>query len=429
MTWNKPATWFSKEEPIKKSGTINDSEPKYGSPEGIDPTLFPENSINYTPGNYQGAGPFSDYEQLYIHNWLARHIIDFPIEDSFGVWRDWPDEYKKRMEKAEKDIKYKKHIIDGLTTADVYGGSLIVMFINNQPDMSKPLNLDAINKGDLLRIAVFDPLIIHKTDIEEIDPLSERYLEAQYYEIAGAVSNGKIHHSRCIELHGIELPKIQRRLLGSSYLSWGLSRLEPIKETVIDYMETDRAISKLLKRLSVIFVKEPGVSHARTTRAFHKIFAAVANVARSLSVHGIYYGDSKAEVGSINTTVAGVSDLTERKQENVSGAGEIAVTRLFGKAKAGMSGDTNDGDIRNYQGYLLKYRNRKLEALEVLEEVLIRSAIGSNPDDCIPDWCEISVHTETEKAEIKLKLAQAKKAEAEAVSLAKTDNKDVKDES
>ncbi|TGW14447.1 DUF1073 domain-containing protein, partial [bacterium NHP-B] len=91
--------------------------------------------------------------------------------------------------------------------------------------------------------------------------------------------------------------------------------------------------------------------------------------------HGLLYADSKSEIGSISTSVSGLSDLMEIKQENVSGGGEIAVTRLFGKAKAGMSGDTNDGDIRNYQGFLLKYRNRKLKALKDLEKALIRSAI------------------------------------------------------
>ena len=145
---------------------------------------------------------------------------------------------------------------------------------------------------------------------------------------------------------------------------WGRSRLHPMREVVKDYIEADNVVSKILKRLALIFVKEPGVSHARTTKAFSKINKAVFNISRNIGLHGLLYGDSKAEIGSISTSVSGLSDLIERKQENVSGAGEIAVTRLFGKAKAGMSGDTNDGDIRNYQGFFAKVPQPKNRGYE-----------------------------------------------------------------
>ena len=355
-------------------------------------------------------------------NWLARHIIDFPIEDAFGQWRVWPDKYKRAMESEEEKLDYKVKVIDALTTADVDGGVLIVMFVNNQTDMSSPLDIDQIKKGDLLKIEVFDMLMVNKKDIEEINPLSDRYLKPNLYEIVGGVSNNEFHYSRCIEIHGLELPRIKRRLIGNTQMLWGRSRLHPMREVVKDYIEADNVVSKILKRLALIFVKEPGVSHARTTKAFSKINKAVFNISRNIGLHGLLYGDSKAEIGSISTSVSGLSDLIERKQENVSGAGEIAVTRLFGKAKAGMSGDTNDGDIRNYQGFLQKYRNRKIEVMKPLEHALIRSATGRLPSDCVPEWGEISIHTETEKADIVLKKAQAKEHEASAREKGRSDN-------
>ena len=418
MSWKDYLPWNAseKDEPV---AVINDAASEWAdSP--ANPELYPENSINYVPGN--NLGIISEYQELYEENWLARHIIDFPIEDAFGQWRVWPDKYKRAMESEEEKLDYKVKVIDALTTADVDGGVLIVMFVNNQTDMSSPLDIDQIKKGDLLKIEVFDMLMVNKKDIEEINPLSDRYLKPNLYEIVGGVSNNEFHYSRCIEIHGLELPRIKRRLIGNTQMLWGRSRLHPMREVVKDYIEADNVVSKILKRLALIFVKEPGVSHARTTKAFSKINKAVFNISRNIGLHGLLYGDSKAEIGSISTSVSGLSDLIERKQENVSGAGEIAVTRLFGKAKAGMSGDTNDGDIRNYQGFLQKYRNRKIEVMKPLEHALIRSATGRLPSDCVPEWGEISIHTETEKADIVLKKAQAKEHEASAREKGRSDN-------
>lgn len=415
MKWKFWEVEQENQEPV----TVNDAATSWDdSP--ANPELYPENSINYVPGNFN-MGALGEYHDLYEHNWLARHIIDFPIEDSFGQWRTFPDKYKRAIEAEEEKLDYKEKLIDALTTCDVDGAVLIVMFVNNQPDMSKPLDLNAINKGDLLKIEVFDQLMVNKLEVEETNPLSDRYLLPKFYEIVGGTSNNKFHYSRCVELHGLELPRLKRRLIGNTPLHWGMSRLEPIKGQLKDYVESDNTISKILKRLALIFVKEPGVSHARTTKAFSKINKAIFNISRNIGLHGLLYADSKSEIGSISTSVSGLSDLMEIKQENVSGGGEIAVTRLFGKAKAGMSGDTNDGDIRNYQGFLLKYRNRKLKALKDLEKALIRSAIGRLPGDCVPEWGEISIQTETEKAEISLKLAMAKKAEKEANNVGKED--------
>ncbi|HAV1338033.1 TPA: DUF1073 domain-containing protein [Vibrio parahaemolyticus] len=399
------------EDSVNEQVDVNDAVSTWAeSP--ANPENFPENSINYTAGS--GNGELDEYERLYCTNYLAKHIIDFPIEDAFGQWRTWPSKYNASIDAEEDRIDYRITLVDAITTADIYGGSLIVMFVAGQTDMSAPLDFYAIEKGDLLRLAIFDPLQVNKIDVEETNPLSERFLLPNYYEIAGQISNGKIHHSRCIELHGMERPRISRRLVGNSQYMWGLSRLLPVKDLVKDYIETDSAISRLLNRLAVFFVKEPGVSHARTTKAFSRINKSIFNIARNIGLHGLLYGDIKSEIGSINNSVAGVSDIVERKQENVAGAGEIAVTRLFGKAKAGMSGDTNDGDLRNYQGYVQKYKTRKLYALKRLESVLVRSALGSNPDDCKPEWEEFSVQTSLERAEIELKTAQAKQAEAEA---------------
>jgi len=419
MNWKDYLPWNAseKDEPV---AVINDAASEWAdSP--ANPELYPENSINYAPGN--NLGIISEYQELYEENWLARHIIDFPIEDAFGQWRVWPDKYKRAMESEEEKLDYKAKFIDALTTADVDGGVLIVMFVNNQPDMSSPLDIDQIKKGDLLKIEVFDMLMVNKKDIEETNPLSDRYLKPNLYEIVGGLSNNEFHYSRCIEIHGLELPRIKRRLIGNTQMLWGRSRLHPMREVVKDYIETDKVVSKILKRLALIFVKEPGVSHARTTKAFSKINKAVFNISRNIGLHGLLYGDSKAEIGSISTSISGLSDIIERKQENNSGTGEVAVTRLFGKAKAGMSGDTNDGDIRNYQGFVIKYRNRKIEVMKPLEHALIRSATGRFPSDCVPEWAEISIHTETEKADIALKKAQAKEHEASAREKDRSDNK------
>ena len=168
MSWKDYLPWNAseKDEPV---AVINDAASEWAdSP--ANPELYPENSINYVPGN--NLGIISEYQELYEENWLARHIIDFPIEGRFRPsGRVWPDKYKRAMESEEEKLDYKVKVIDALTTADVDGGVLIVMFVNNQTDMSSTFGTSTrLKKGDLLKIEVFDMLMVNKKDIEEINP-------------------------------------------------------------------------------------------------------------------------------------------------------------------------------------------------------------------------------------------------------------------
>ncbi|MCC4796417.1 anti-CBASS protein Acb1 family protein, partial [Vibrio lentus] len=85
---------------------------------------------------------------------------------------------------------------------------------------------------------------------------------------------------------------------------------------------------------------------------------------------------------------------------------------------AGMSGDTNDGDIRNWNGYLNTRLGEVEDNMSLVDEILIRDTLGSYPDDIEYTWKPLDVLTETERAKAKKDNVDAAKGAIESQIIA-----------
>ena len=69
-----------------------------------------------------------------------------------------------------------------------------------------------------------------------------------------------------------------------------------------------------------------------------------------------------------------------------SGAADIPATRFLGQAPGGLNA-SGDADIRNYYDRLGGEQTTVLmPAMSVLDEVIIRSALGSRPPEIYYEW-------------------------------------------
>jgi hypothetical protein len=98
------------------------------------------------------------------------------------------------------------------------------------------------------------------------------------------------------------------------------------------------------------------------------------------------------------------------------GAADVPATRILGREPAGQN-STGESDMRNYYDRLAADRQNKITpAMARLDEVLIRSVLGTADPDSVGDytWDSLWQMTDAEKADISFKKSQAHKVDVEA---------------
>ena len=99
-------------------------------------------------------------------------------------------------------------------------------------------------------------------------------------------------------------------------------------------------------------------------------------------------GDESLERMTLN--LGGVADVLKVMMTWISGAADIPVTRLFGQAAQGMNA-TGEGDLKNYYNSIRSKQLVQLDpGMRVLDEVLVRSALGYFPDNYNYVWNPLS---------------------------------------
>src|SRR5690606_22033771 len=85
---------------------------------------------------------------------------------------------------------------------------------------------------------------------------------------------------------------------------------------------------------------------------------------------------------------------------------DVPATRFLGQSPGGLN-SSGDSDIRNYYDNVAgEQKNEIKPALQLLDECLIRSALGSRPDEIHYTWRSLWQMTDSEKADNALKKSQ-----------------------
>ena len=340
---------------------------------------------------------FGAFDTIYRTNWVARKAIDMPVEDMFKSWREWDKKYSKKLARAEKKLKLKQFFIQAEKYAGLYGGLIVVPFISGQDDLEKPLNLKSIKKGDLIKFVMFDRWYVGKQEINYNDPLADNYLRPTYYTLPTAgKSSLRVHYSRVTELSGLPIPIHLQR----AGMLWGDSRLVPIIDTINQYTRAVDSSAKLIDEQTIDILKQENYSEAMTTEQSQELESKAFEFVRLKKALKVIFADKSTEFDRKTISMSGVSTTLEILQEDISGSIRAPVTLFFGKAKAGMSGDTNDGDIRNYKDYLATRQDQVIDDWSLVDEILVRSTLGNYPEDIAFKWNPMDVLTGTEKAKV-----------------------------
>lgn len=342
---------------------------------------------------------FYELEAAYLENWIARQIVNVPVDDGLREWRSWQTEHSSDIEKAEKKLGVRKAYKQARYWARLYGGAGILM-LTGQP-LDRPLDVKKVKKGGLSRLVVLDRWDIQPQWINYTNPIAEDYLLPEFYRIRGGTQN--IHSSHMIRVDGDEMP----RRIRSLNEGWGDSTLRKCKEDLQDIVATKGGIATLVMEANVDVVTRNGLSDELATDQEGAILKRYALAAQMKSFVNQMLLDGEETYERKSLTFSGLSQILEQFMVYVSGAADIPMARLFGQTAGGLAA-TGEGDLNNYYDNVAAMQEGEFTPdLDKLDQVLVRSALGNYPEDIDWEWNPLYQESGTELAQQDLATTQA----------------------
>ncbi|WP_022697913.1 anti-CBASS protein Acb1 family protein [Euryhalocaulis caribicus] len=336
-------------------------------------------------------------DAAYRGDWIARKIVDAPALDMTRQWRTWrgSKEQVEAMKALEDDFNLQLKVYQAITKARLYGGAALVMGVE-QGAPEEALRPDSIKRGALKYIHVMSRWEISAgTRIADIE--SPWYGEPEEYTIttrAGATQ--RVHPSRVVRLSGAELPDPNYAPHG-----WGDSILQSVNDAVHNAALASQGIASLIHEAKVDVIRVPDLmEHLTSEESTNRLTERFTLAATMKSINNTLLLDKEEEWERKQISFSQMPELISTYMQIAAGAADIPATRLLGQAPKGMNA-TGESDLRNYYDRLKGEQELTVgPAMERLDEVMIRSALGSRPAEVGYEWVSLWQLPEKEQAEI-----------------------------
>ncbi|HVI10197.1 MAG TPA: anti-CBASS Acb1 family protein [Candidatus Binatia bacterium] len=323
---------------------------------------------NIMSASTYGFNPITRIRTLleWIHrgSWLGGVAIDLVAEDMtrMGVELkgDIEPEQIAAIDEAATAFGTWNHICDTEKWARLYGGGLAVLLIDGQ-DPSKPLRIETVGKGQYKGLLVLDRWMCEPSLNNLITELGPYLGMPTYYRItaeAPALVGAKVHFSRCLRLEGIRLPywqRIQENL-------WGISVLERLYDRMVAFDSATQGAAQLVYKsyLRTYSVENLRELIAAGGKALDKLVGMIQFMRSTQSNEGITLIDAKDKFETFQTSAfSGLNDALMQFGQQLAGALQIPLVRLFGQSPAGFS--TGETDLRSYYDSINQRQNSQLK--------------------------------------------------------------------
>ena len=211
-----------------------------------------------------GKMSWVELESLYRSDWIGGKIIEIVPDDMLKNWRTFSDskltpEQRTEIANEERRLKLKIRLNRAMRWGRLYGGSVIIINVDDGKDPSEPLDPKGIGKGQLKNLLVFDRRHVNPRQINLTEPFAENFREPETYALAGV--RGQIHHTRVVRFEGVALP--QALFQRNDY--WGDPIFKRIRDALINANVAIDSSAGLLFESNVDIAKVEGLLHQLAT--------------------------------------------------------------------------------------------------------------------------------------------------------------------
>lgn len=324
-------------------------------------------------------------EFMYRGSWIVGQAVDVVAEDMTRAGIEYraelPPEDIEALQSAERRLRIWPQLCETIKWSRLYGGALAVMMIDGQ-DLATPLRVETIGRGQFRGLHVLDRWMVQPSINRLVTDLGEDYGKPEFYTVladGSGFANQPIHYSRVMRIDGIELPFWQRLTENG----WGESVVERLYDRMVAYDSASLGAAQLTGRAYLQTLKIDGYREvvAAGGKAFTALVEQIDNIRRFRSQEGLTVIDATDEIEAASYAFTGLSDVLLQFGQQISGAMNIPLVRLFGQSPAGLN-STGDSDWENYYNFIIQQQEMRLRSpLTRLLAVMHVSELGRPPED------------------------------------------------
>ncbi len=359
-----------------------------------------------------------ELEAMYRSSWIVRQAVSVPADDMtragiefYGLGED--SQGCKRnplvLQNALDRLDVWGKLASTIRWARLYGGALAVILIEGQ-DLTQPLDPTTITKGQFKGLLPIDRWSLAPAS-QKVTALGPDFGKPiGYAVIAGqmdgdAVEGGWIHHSRVIRLEGNDLPHYQRQ----AEMGWGMSVVETFHDRLVAFDSTTLGMAQMVYKahLRILKMKDLRANIATGGKPFAAALAQVEMIRRFQTNEGLTLLDAEDEFTALNYGFSGLSDVMVQMAQQIAGAIDMPIVKLFGMSPAGFS--TGESDLRSYNDNIHLAQERDLRRpMEIVASIQFRSEFGEAPPDTFGfRFASLYGLNDKEKAEIAVQTTTA----------------------
>ena len=339
----------------------------------------------------------------YRNSWVAKRLVEVPAMDAIKQWRVWQtdNDSLNALEDYESKVSIRQKLLQTIIASRALGGAGLYIGTKEQ-DLLQPLDASKIKKDGLSYLIVFPRTALVAGELDD-DVLSPYFGKPKYYEI---VSNGnivKIHPSRFVLFYGEQ--RLDEWAYSGASRGWGDSVLQAAYNWMRNADSTGHNIASLIFEANINTYKVPELFEKlrdeEEKRAIEERFA-IASAMKG--INGDIVMDSTEDFIRNSVSFNGLSDILDRFIVYVGASQGIPANKFLGQANKGLS----DGSdlLANYYDDIKAVQTLEIQpAMQILDECLIRSALGHKPDNISYSWQPLEQANAKEIAETGDKLA------------------------
>jgi phage-related protein (TIGR01555 family) len=353
-----------------------------------------------------------ELEGLY-GEWLPRRIIDIYAEQAtrkgfkvlFGGEGAKAEEVAG-VEQVIEDLYILESLMLASKNSRLYGGAVILMYIDDGRAADQPVDKNNIYKVEGLEVLDRYQIapVINEENIYD-------YSKATYYQIiSGDLIRQPqltyIHKDRILRFDGDWLPyRIRQRNYG-----WGMSNLQVIYDSFRHYWTGLNSAATLLTEFDIFVHKIRGLASMLAAGKEGQVRDRLVLNDMSKSIYRGYAIDAeKEELSFESRNLGGIGDILEKLRIDIIGASKIPHTLLFGESPGGL-GSTGRSEERDFAKTLADYQTAvfKRPLKQLMEYILLSKTGPTNgrlPESWRVHFNDLYELNEREKADVRARVA------------------------
>lgn len=351
-------------------------------------------------------------EAMYRSSWVVGQVVDVVAEDMTreGITLrglESPDDVEEINQELDR-LEIWDNLSDTIKWSRLYGGAIAVMLIDGQ-NVSTPLNVNTVGKDQFKGLLVLDRWMVLPDLQDLVTEYGPDYGKPKFYDVitdSVGLCNQRIHYSRVIRMDGINLPYWQ----SIAENLWGQSVIERLEDRLTIFDSATLGAGQLVYKAHLRTYKVEKLRDIIATggRAYDALVKQIQQIRMWQSNEGMTLMDAKDTFETHQYSFTGLDSLLLQFGQQISGATQIPLVRLFGQSPAGLNA-TGESDLANYYDNINQQQERRMRTpLHTLLAVVSLSVLGRPlPKTFKFDFASLWQMDDEKKAGIATKVAEA----------------------